>query len=73
MLLQVLVHPQGVERRGVETGKQHVHHDGHIQVAVLEPEAQILVIVLELVGCRAEAAAEHSVVIADRGVEEIPR
>ena len=72
MLLQVLVHPQGVERRGVEAGEQHVHHDGHVQIAVLEPEAQILVVVLELVGGRAEAAAERSVVIADRGVEEIP-
>ena len=32
---------RGVERRGVEAGEQHVHHDGHVQIAVLEPEAGV--------------------------------
>ena len=70
---QVLVDPQRVERRGVEAGQEHVDDDDEVELAVLQPQRQVLVVVLELVGRGVEARAEHGVVVLDRVLEEVAR
>ena len=70
---QVLVDPQGVERGGVKTGQEHVDHDHQVELALLQPLRQVLVVVLELVSRGVEAGAEVGVVVPDGGVEEVAR
>ena len=70
---EALVDEQRVERRGVEAGQEHVDHDDQVDLAVLQPLGQVLVVVLELVGAGVEARAEDGVVVLDRGVEEVSR
>ena len=70
---QVLVDEQRVQRRGVEAGQEHVDHDDQVDLAVLQPQRQVLVVVLELVGRGVEAGAEHGVVVLDRVLEEVAR
>lgn len=48
-MAQALVDPQRVQGRGVEPGQEHVDHDHHVDVSVLDPPGEVLVVVLELV------------------------
>ena len=70
---QVFVDEQRVQRRGIETGQEHVHDDHQIEFTVLQPLRQILVVVAELVGAGVVAGAEHLVVVTDRTFEERAR
>ena len=69
--LQILVHPQRIERGGVKAGEEHIDHDQEVQFLVLHAEGNVLVIVLELVPVRRIVGMEHPVIIPDAGVQEI--
>ena len=60
MVDQALVDEQRVERRGVETGRNMLHDDDEVDLAVLQPQRQVLVVVLELVGRGIEAGPKVS-------------
>ena len=47
MHLQVLIHPQRVQRLGIETRQEHVDHNQQVQFAVLHALAHVLVEALE--------------------------
>ena len=70
---QVLVDEQRVQRRRVEAGEEHVHHDDQVDLAVLHPLRQVLVVVLEPVRARVVAGPEHVVVVLDRVFQERAR
>ena len=70
---QVLVDPQRVERGGIEPGEEHVDHDHQVDLASLQPQREVLVVVLEAVGRGVEAGAEHLVVVLDRVLQEAAR
>ena len=70
---QALVDPERVQRRGVEAGQEHVDDDHQVDLAVLQPQREVLVVVLELVGRGVEARAEHGVVVLDRALQEVAR
>lgn len=67
---QVLVNEQRVQRRRVEPSEEHVHHDDQVDLAVLHPLRQVLVVVLEPVRTRVVAGPEHVVVVLDRIFQE---
>ena len=48
MHAQVLIHPEGVQRLGIESGEEHVHHNQQIHLTVFHPHREVFVIVLEL-------------------------
>ncbi len=73
MRAQVLVDEQRVQRRRIETGEKHVHHDDQVDLAVLHPLRQVLVVVLEPVRARVVAGPEHVVVVLDRVFQERAR
>ena len=70
---KVLVHEQGVERCSIEPGQEHVHHDHQINLAVLHPLGEVLVVVLETLRTRIVACPEHAVVVLNRILKEAPR
>lgn len=70
---QRLVAEQGVEGSGVEAGQKHVDDDGQVDLAVLEPLREVLVVVLELVRGRVVARSEQLVVLLDGVLQEYPR
>ena len=72
MHLQILVHPQGVQRGGIKTGKEHIDHDQQIQFLILHTQGNILVVVLELVPVGRIVGMEHCVVIRNSSLQEIP-
>ena len=73
MLAQVLIHPEGVERRGIEAGEEHVDDNEHVEFAFLHAVGHIFVVVRELLGGCVEVHAEHGVVVLDRRIEEVTR
>ena len=73
VVAQVLVHPERVQRGGVKAREEHVDHDEQVELAVLHPQRDVLVVALELVARGVVARAEHPVVVAYGRVEEVPR
>ncbi|MNP60145.1 hypothetical protein D3C76_1551980 [compost metagenome] len=73
MRLEVFVHPQRVQRGGVEARQEHVDHDDQVQLAFFQALRQILIVVLELVRRGIEAGGEQRVVFLDSGVQKVPR
>ena len=73
VLAQALVDPKRVERGRIETGQEHVDHDGQVDLTVPESQRQVAVVVLKPVGRSVEAGAEHRVVVADRCLEKVAR
>ena len=45
--LQVLINPQRIQRRRVESGQEHIHNDQDINLTVLYPLRQVFIVVLE--------------------------
>src|SRR5699024_3861598 len=70
VVAQVLVHEQGIQRRGVKTSEKHVNHNDQVNLAVLQPQRQVLVVVLESIGRGVVVGAKHRVVVRDRLVQE---
>ena len=66
MHLQVLIHPQSVERLGVKSSKEHSHHDKQVEVVVLHPQRDVLIVVLEFFAADIVFRAEHLVVVGYR-------
>ena len=70
MRAQRLVHPQSVERLGVEPGEEHVDHDDQVDGPLRQPPRDVLVVALEALRARVVGGAELSVVVTDRFIEE---
>ena len=66
MHLQVLIYPQSVERLGIESCKEHSHHDKQVEVVVLHPQRDVLIVVLEFFAADVVFRAEHIVVVGYR-------
>ena len=66
MHLQVLIYPQGVERLGVKSCQEHSHHDKQVEVVVLHPQRDVLIVVLEFFAADVVFRAEHLVVVGYR-------
>ena len=72
MHAQVLVHEQGIERGRVKPGQEHVHHNDKVNLAVLNPLGQILVVVFKGFGIiRVIVGREHLVVIRNRARQKL--
>ena len=69
---QILVNEKGVQRRGIEAGEEHVHHNDQVDLTVLQPQRQVFVVVLEPGRRGVERRAVHGVVVLDRTVQERP-
>ena len=69
--LQVLVHPQRIQRRCVKACQEHVHHNQQVQFLVLHPKGYVLIVILELVAGRVVGGVEHFVVIVNSRFQEI--
>lgn len=67
---QRLVHPQGVERLGVDPGEEHVDHDDQVDRPLRQPPGDVLVVALEALCARVVGGAELRVVVADCLIEE---
>ena len=65
MIPQVLVNPQSIERCRVEAREEHVDYNQQVDFAVLDAERKVFVVVLEFVGARVVACAEHFVIVVD--------
>lgn len=70
---QVLVHPQGIERGGVEAREEHVDHHQQVDLPLLHPQRQVLVVILELVGRSAVIGVEGLVIVINGLVQKIAR
>ena len=71
MHTQVLIHPKRVERGGVESGEEHVHHYEQINLAVLHAQRHVFIIVLEFLCRCVVACAEHCVVVGYALFQEV--
>ena len=71
VVLELTVHPEGVEGLGIETGEEHVHDDQDVQLAVLHLVRDVLVVVLEPLAAQREVCGlpEEVVVILHRPLE----
>ena len=65
MHLQVLIHPQSVERLGVKSGQEHTHHDKQVEVVVLHPQRDVLIVVLEFFAADVVFRFEHIVIVGN--------
>ncbi len=72
MHLQVLVDPEGVERRRVEPGQKHVDDDEQVELPVFHPQGHVLVIVLEFLARGIVIGVEHFIVVVNGALEKIP-
>ena len=70
--LQVLVHPKGIQGRGIEARQEHIDHDQQVKFLVLHAERYILVVVLEPLTIGRVVRVEHLVVILNGCVQKIP-
>ena len=50
MHLEILIHPERIQRRRIEASEEHIHHDEQIQLLILHAERDIFVIILEFIG-----------------------
>ena len=73
MHFQVLVHPEGVEGGGVKAGQEHVYHNEQIHFPGLHPSGKVLVVVLEPIRRGVKVGVEHSIIILNGAVQEVPR
>ena len=71
MHTQILVHPEGVQRGRIKSGKEHIDHDEKVHFLLLHPHREVLVIVLELLGRGVEVGVEHRIVICDSLLQSI--
>ena len=62
---QIFVHPEGVQRGRIKSGKEHIDHDEKVHFLLLHPHREVLVVILELLGRGVEVGVEHLVVISD--------
>ena len=71
VLLQILVHPQGIEGRGVKTGQEHIDNDQKIHFTPFHAQREILVVVLELLRGRIKIHIEIGIVLSNRCFQKI--
>ena len=71
MVFQILVHPERIERRCVKTREEHIHHDEQIDLALLHPLREILIVVLERIAIRGEIRVKLRVVVRNRIIKKI--
>ena len=60
---QILVHPEGVQRGRIKSGKEHVDHDEKVHFLLLHPHREVLVVILELLGRGVEVGMKHRIII----------
>ena len=72
MHLQVLVHPKGIQGRGIEARQEHIDHDQQVKFLVLHAERYIFVVILEPFTIGRVVRMEHLVVILNGGIQKIP-
>ena len=72
MHLQVLVHPKGVQGRGIEARQEHIDHDQQVKFLVFHAERYIFIVILEPFTIRRVVRVEHLVVILNGCVQKIP-
>ena len=68
---QVFIHPQRIQRRGVEAGQEHIDHDQQVKFLVLHPQGNILIVILEFVPVCGIVGVEHPVVVTDGRIQKI--
>ena len=73
MIFQILVHPEGIQRGRVKAGEEHIDHDQEVNLLVLHPQRQILIVALETVIIGAVICVEQLIIIFDRHLEKIAR
>ena len=71
MHFQVFIHPQRIQRRGVEAGQEHIDHDQQVKFLVLHPQGNILIVILEFVPVCGIVGVEHPVVVTDGRIQKI--
>ena len=70
VVLEILVHIDGIKCLAVKACQEHVHHQQDIDLPCLDPFADILVIPVEVVG--GEIGRVGIVVVFDKAFEPIP-
>ena len=73
VIFQILVHPEGIQRCRVKAGEEHIDHDQEVDLLVLHPQRQILIVALETVVIGAVIRVEQLIIIFDRHLEKIAR
>lgn len=73
VVTEIFIDPERVERGGVESGQEHVHHDQKVDFAVLHPQRNVFVVVLELLGGGVVTGLKHRVVIGDGRFKKVAR
>ena len=73
VVFQILVHPEGIQRSCVKAGEEHIDHDQEVDLLVLHPQRQILIVALETVVIGAVIRVEQLIIIFDRHLEKIAR
>ena len=68
---QVFIHPQRIQRRGVEAGQEHIDHDQQVKFLVLHPQGNILIVILEFVPVCGIVGVEYPVVVTDGRIQKI--
>ena len=68
---QILVHPQGIQRRRIKAGQEHVDHNQQVKFPILHPQGNILVVILELIAVRGIIGVEHLVIVADGSIQKV--
>ena len=70
--LQILIHPKGVQGRGIKACQEHIDHDQQVKLLVLHAERYIFVVILEPFAIGRIVRMEHLIVILNRCIQKIP-
>ena len=70
--LQILIHPKGVQGRGIKACQEHIDHDQQVKLLVLHAERYIFVVILESFAIGRVVRMEHLIVILNGCVQKIP-
>ena len=73
MRLQVLVYPESVQSSSIKAGQEHVYDQQQVNLTVLNPEGQILIVVLEFIARGIKIGFKGSIIVFDNTLKEITR
>ena len=68
---QIFVHPEGIQRGRIKSGKEHIDHDEKVHFLLFHPHREVLVVILELLGRGVKVGVEHRIVICDSLLQSI--
>ena len=68
---QVFIHPKRIERGGVKSGEEHIHHYEQINLTIFHAQRHIFIVVLEFLCRSVVARSKHFIIVGNAHIQEI--